>query len=160
MQLFESNHYVLPTSNCVLPTAPNGALSSSMFSEALTENNSKRHFFRKTVPRYWKNRVLSFLRRRNQPYSSVVIYVSASRGWLLCCCERRLYTSDRQPRIPSPSVRLLGRANADWWILLLRRTQLWRDWIRLGWCIHRLLVIFSIVVPTQIALQMNIRIKI
>ena len=67
---------------------------------------------------------------------------------------------DWQPRIPSLSVRLLGRANADWWILPLRKTQLWRDWIRQGWCVHWLLVIFSTVVPTQIALQINIAVNI
>lgn len=31
---------------------------------------------------------------------------------------------DWQPRIPSPSVLLLGGANADWWVLLLRKAQL------------------------------------
>lgn len=83
-----------------LPTAPNGALSSSMFSEALTDNNSKRHFFWNIVAQYWKNCVLSFLRRRNEPYSSVVIYVSAPRRWLLCCCERRLDTSRQATENP------------------------------------------------------------
>lgn len=93
MQLFKSNHHVPPTTNCVLPTAPNGALSSSMFSEALTENKSERHFFRKVVARNWKNRVFTFIRRRYQCYSSVVICVFAPRRWLLCCRERPLDTS-------------------------------------------------------------------
>lgn len=83
-----------------LPTTPNGALSSSMFSEALTDNNSKRHFFRKIVAKYWKNCVLSFLRRWNEPYSSVVICVSAPRRCLLCCCERRLDISRQATENP------------------------------------------------------------
>lgn len=57
-------------------------------------------FFRKIVARYWKNRVVSFLRRGNQSYSSVVICVSAPRRWLLCCCERRLDTSRQASENP------------------------------------------------------------
>lgn len=105
------------------------------------KNDSKRHFFQKTAARCWQNRVLSSLRRRRQSYSSVVISVSAAStmaSLLLQTAARHIHLE-----IPSPSVRLLGSANADWLFPLLRRTQLRCDWMRLGWCVQRLLVIFS-----------------
>lgn len=55
--------------------------------------------------------------------------------------------------VPMLSFLLLRRTNADWSFLPQRSVRLGRDWLRLGWRVHRLLVTPAIVVRICRALQ-------
>lgn len=144
---FPSNHYVLPTSITyrsewcaqfinVQRSPHRKQLQTALFPKRLSHDTGRTVFF------------LFFDGEINLIPAVLSVFSRPGDGFFVAVNGGSIHP-DRRPRIPSPSVRLLSRENADWWIIFLRKTQLWRDWIRLGWCIHRLLVIFSILVPTQ-----------